>query len=321
MFALAAAAANLNDPANAALKPAAVAQAHTALMQATGTTPATFLAFAHSGTIETDRFADFATNKAQDVRRLTFGFPQIESTDAPPLVPKGAEVLLETRFPYLTADQRRVVLKTTESASGFPVMDDAEGWGRLDMFTAGDGYGSFNGDVVVSMDATQGGFSASDTWRNDIAGSGKLTLQGTGTLKLAGNNTYTGGSQVTGGALEADSATAFGNGDVFVGAGSAIVGAASAVTVAGKLTLLPNTTLELDLNATGGGQLKVGGQLTIAGSTLHVKFANGFTPKVGDTIQLMQGATGTQQFGTVSVDGFKATANYQNGIVSIHPDS
>jgi autotransporter-associated beta strand protein len=321
MFALATTVANLNDPANAALKPAAFAQAHTALMQATGTTPATFLAFAHSGTSATDRFADFATNKAQDMRRLTFGFSQIESTDAPPVVPKGAEVLLETRFPYLSAGQRRVVLKTTESASGYPVMDDAEGWGRLDMFSAADGFGSFNGDVVVSMDATQGGFSASDTWRNAISGSGKLMLKGSGTLKLAGNNTYTGGSQVAGGALEADSATAFGNGDVYIGAGSAIVGAASPVTVAGRLTMLPNTTLELDLNGNGGGQLKVGGQLTIAGSTLHVKFANGFRPKVGDTIRLIQGAAGNQQFATVSVDGFKATSNYQNGIVSIHLDS
>jgi autotransporter-associated beta strand protein len=321
MFAIACAAANLNDPANAALKSAAVAQAHSALEQATGTTPANFLAFAHSATPDTDRFADFATNKANSERRMTFGFSQIESTDAPPVVPKGAEVLLETRYPYLSADQRRVVLKTTEIASGFPVMDDAEGWGRLDMFDAMYGYGQFNGDVVVTMDATQGGFSASDTWRNDISGSGKLKLEGSGTLTLMGNNTYSGGTQVAGGALEAASPTAFGTGDVYVGAGSAIVGATAPVTVAGKLTMLPNTTLQLAVNGSGGGQLKVGGQLTIAGSTLHVTFASGFTPKVGDTIQLIQGAVGTQQFATVTVDGFKATASYQNGNVSVHLDS
>ena len=85
--------------------------------------------------------------------------------------------------------------------------------------------------------------------------------------------------------------------------------------------MLPNTTLQLDVNGTGGGQLRVGGQLTITGSTLHVSFANGFTPKVGDTIQLIQGAAGTQQFGAVTVDGFKATANYQNGMVTVHLDS
>ena len=71
-------------------------------------------------------------------------------------MPKGAEILLQTRFPYLSADQRRVVLKTTELPSGYPVMDDAEGWGRLNLFAAADGYGAFNGNVIVSMDASQG---------------------------------------------------------------------------------------------------------------------------------------------------------------------
>ena len=49
------------------------------------------------------------------------------------------------------------MLKTTELPSGYPVMDDAEGWGRLNLFAAADGYGAFNGNVIVSMDASQGG--------------------------------------------------------------------------------------------------------------------------------------------------------------------
>ena len=48
------------------------------------------------------------------------------------------------------------MLKTTELPSGYPVMDDAEGWGRLNLFAAADGYGAFNGNVIVSMDASQG---------------------------------------------------------------------------------------------------------------------------------------------------------------------
>jgi autotransporter-associated beta strand protein len=321
MFAIAATVANLSDPANATLKTEAFQQAHAALEAATNTTPATVFAFAHSDSLATDRFADFATNQANDTRRMTFGFTQIESTDAPPIVPKGAEVLLETRFPYLSAGQRRVVIKTTEFPSGFPVMDDVEGYGRIDMFAAFNGYGQFNGSVVVSMDATQGGFSANDMWRNDISGSGKLTLTGTGTLQLTGNNSYTGGTQVSGATVQADSATAFGTGDVFVGTGSAIISASSPVKIAGKFTVLPGATVEMDVDGTGGGQLSVGGQLFLAGSALHVKFANGFVPKAGDTIQLISGGVGNQQFSTVTVDGFKGSAVYTNGTVSIHINS
>ena len=117
---------------------------------------------------------------------MIYGLSQIADGGKEAVVPKGAEVLLETRFPYLDVEQRRVVLKTTARASGFPVMDDAEGWGRLDLFAAADGFGAFGGDVAVTMDASLGGFSAKDTWRNDISGAGKLTKRGAGVLILGG---------------------------------------------------------------------------------------------------------------------------------------
>ncbi|OXI92419.1 MULTISPECIES: phosphatase PAP2 family protein [Burkholderia] len=316
MLALAVSAANLTAYANDAQ--AAYTQAHQTLQQLTGTSATTFSAFAHSGTTATDRFADYTTNKAAFLRRMTFGFGALESTDAPPVVPKGAEILLQTRFPYLSADQRRVVLKTTEVPSGYPVMDDAEGWGRLNLFAAADGYGTFNGNVVVSMDASQGGLNAADLWRNDVAGAGKLTLQGSGTLTLAGNNRYTGGTQVSGGTLAAASTTAFGNGDVYVGSGGGVKIAANApVTIATRYTQLDNTTLELDIDGNGGGRLRVGGPLTVTGGTLHVKFVNGYTPKAGDTIALIDGAATAAKFSTVTVDGFKATPVYTATGVSV----
>lgn len=316
MLALAVSAANLTAYASDAQ--AAYTQAHQTLQQLTGTSATTFSAFAHSGTTATDRFADYSTNQAAFLRRMTFGFGAIESTNAPPVVPKGAEILLQTRFPYLSADQRRVVLKTTELPSGYPVMDDAEGWGRLNLFAAADGYGAFNGNVIVSMDASQGGLNAADLWRNDVAGAGKLTLQGNGTLTLAGNNSYTGGTQVSGGTLAAASATAFGKGDVYVGSGGGVQIAANApVTIATRYTQLDNTTLELDIDGNGGGRLRVGGTLTVTGGTLHVKFVNGYTPKAGDTIALIDGAAATAKFSTVTVDGFKATPVYTATGVSI----
>ncbi|WP_175945372.1 phosphatase PAP2 family protein [Burkholderia pyrrocinia] len=316
MLALAVSAANLAAYASDAQ--AAYGQAHQTLQQLTGTTDATFAAFARSGTTATDRFADYATNQAAFTRRMTYGFGAIDATGAPPVVPKGAEILLQTRFPYLGADQRRVVLKTTELPSGYPVMDDAEGWGRLNLFAAADGYGVFNGNVTVAMDASKGGLNAADLWRNDIAGAGKLTLQGTGTLTLAGNNSYTGGTQVSGGTLAAASTTAFGNGDVYVGSGGGIrIAAGAPVTIATRYTQLDNTALELDIDGNGGGRLRVGGAFTVAGGTLHVKFVNGYAPKAGDTIALIDAAAGAAKFSTVTVDGFKATPVYTATGVSI----
>ncbi|MEB2605682.1 phosphatase PAP2 family protein [Burkholderia cenocepacia] len=315
-LALAISAANLTAYAGDAQ--AAYTQAHQTLQQLTGTSATTFSAFAHSGTTATDRFADYTANKTAFLRRMTFDFGAIESTNAPPVVPKGAEILLQTRFPYLSADQRRVVLKTTELPSGYPVMDDAEGWGRLNLFAAADGYGAFNGNVIVSMDASQGGLNAADLWRNDVAGAGKLTLQGSGTLTLAGNNAYTGGTQVSGGTLAAASTTAFGKGDVYVGPGGSVrIAAAAPVTIATRYTQLDNTTLELDIDGNGGGRLRVGGPLTVAGGTLHVKFVNGYAPKAGDTITLIDGAAAAAKFATVTVDGFKATPVYTATGVSI----
>lgn len=51
------------------------------------------------------------------------------------------------------------------------------------------------------MDASRGGFHAADIWRNAIAGAGKLTKLGTGSLTLAGSNAYTGGTQIQDGTL------------------------------------------------------------------------------------------------------------------------
>ena len=314
-------AANLVDSSNATLKQTAVTQAHSSLYALTNTNASTFRAVAGSGTTTTDRFADYATNKANYTRRLTFGFAPIAATSTAAVVPKGAEVLLETRLPYLSADQRRVVLKTTALTSGYPALDDAEGWGRLNLFAAADGYGSFSGNVVVSMDASQGGFNAIDTWRNDIAGAGKLTFNGTGSLTLAGSNTYAGGTQVQGGTLVAGSTQAFGTGDVYVGGGTVAVNATSRAQIAGRYTQLAAGSLEIDRGAGDQGRLAVGGQTSIVGGTLHVKFVSGFTPKVGDTIALVD-CNGLQgRFTTVTVDGFKATAIYTASGLQIHLDA
>ncbi|KTS76082.1 phosphatase PAP2 family protein [Pantoea stewartii] len=304
MLALAVATANLTAYHDEALR--AFAQAHQTLLQRTGTTPEALRVFAHAAPLQADRFADPATNRAEARRRMTFGFTPIASRQRPPVVPKGAEILLETRFPYLTASQRRVVLKTTEIASGYPVMDDAEGWGRLNLVAAADGYGQFNGNVQVAMDASKGGFNQRDSWRNAISGAGKLTLQGSGTLQLVGNNHYSGGTQVDGGTLEAGSVHAFGKGDVYVGSQGAVrIRAASPVQIKRHFTARPNARLELDIDGKGGGQLAIRGPLA-AGGTLVVRFVKGYQPKLGEVIPLIDAAARSGRFEQITVEGYRA---------------
>jgi autotransporter-associated beta strand protein len=318
----AAAAASIATGANASGKAAAYAQTHTALMAAVGaSSPAAFNTYAHSQSSSDDRFADHATNKANYLRRLTYGFAPIGDTSKAAVVPKGAEVLLETRLPYLDASQRRVVLKTTALPSGYPALDDAEGWGRLNLFAAADGYGALNGDVVVTMDASLGGFSAADSWQNDISGAGKLSKKGSGTLTLTGNNSFTGGTQIVGGVLRAVSATAFGKGDVYLGGGTLVCQAATSLTISGAFTQLADTTLELDIGGGGAGRLSVGGAVTLAGGTLSVKFKSGDAPAVGDTLSVINAGSLHGTFATITVEGFKVTPTYTANGLLLHIDA
>lgn len=80
------------------------------------------------------------TGKALDqyTQRLTYGFPQVGPTDRDPAVPAGAQNLLRTTFPDLTAAQRRTVLAATELPSGYVMdsADDSGSWQRLNIAAA-----------------------------------------------------------------------------------------------------------------------------------------------------------------------------------------
>ncbi|VUD72767.1 Extracellular serine protease [Methylobacterium symbioticum] len=230
-----------------------------------------------------DAFGDAARNKADYTARLTYGFqpvgPSAPMTAAE--VPVQAQVLLLTRFPYLTDAQRREVLATTGLPSGYPLLsgNTYDGWGRLNLYTAMDGYGAFNGTVTVTMDAAQGGYSALDTWKNDISGNGGLTKAGSGTLVLTGRNSYAGGTAILGGTL-VGSAASFGSGAIVDNA-SLILDqagdAAMANPISGSGSLTKTGAGTLTLTGTGAftgateiaqGRLAVNGSL--AGSTVTI---------------------------------------------------
>ncbi len=80
-------------------------QAQTQLMKATNTTNfEAFYAVAKTPYDQNDRFADLNTLKDKVSLWMTYGFNQIADKTRVANVPKDAEVLLETRFPYLTAN-------------------------------------------------------------------------------------------------------------------------------------------------------------------------------------------------------------------------
>lgn len=162
-------------------------------------------------------------------------------------------MLLETRLPYLSPDQRREVLRTTGLGAGHPLLDGPEHWGRLDLWAAADGYGSFDRDVVVSLDGE-------DTWRNDIGGRAGLVKTGAGTLTLTGANSYRGGTTLKAGTLAAGSPCAFGSGPLAVAGGTLRAGAG--LHVRGSYQHSAGT-----LAVRAGARVEVSGDLTIGRDT------------------------------------------------------
>ncbi|VFR18727.1 serine protease [plant metagenome] len=266
-----------------------------------------------------DRFADHGKNKAAFLEGMNYGMTDqiIHPTDLAPVVPKGAEVLIETRYPYLTSEQRRVVLKTTAFPSGYPVMTDEEGWGRLNMFAAGDGYGQFNGLVTIDMDSSLGTFATYDIWRNDISGEGKLVFNGDGTLKLGGRNSYSGGTLINGGALEAASASALGSGSVQVNGGTLIVSAGAPLEVGNNYTQSAGAHLEVVIGADDQVGVQVKNTAKIEDGTLHVKFAPGYQPIAGTTLRIISAGRMEGDFSKVTVDNWNVLSVFTPTGISV----
>ncbi len=192
---------------------------------------------------------------------------------AAPLV-SGAATLVWQAFPYFSNDLVRQTLLGTATDLGAPGVDPTFGYGLLNIGKAVKGPARFDwGDVTVAFDGRS-------TWANDIAGSGGLIKQGSGTLTLSSaQNSYSGDTQVQGGTLSAaslgNSNVAISNGATFIGtgplggnvlnAGTFQVGAA-ALSLSGSYVQASNGRLALLV----GDKLSVGGTATLQGGALYV---------------------------------------------------
>jgi autotransporter-associated beta strand protein len=303
ILATALAAATLSDPQNAQLKAAAHAQA------------AEYFTRNKPAVASTDRPATATAVNSW----LTYRLPRCDR-HVPMTVPKGAEVLLETRLPYLDASQRREVLRTTALPSGYDLLDGPEQWGRLNLFAAVDGYGAFDDSVRVTMDANRGGFHAADTWRNAISGRGGLTKAGTGDLTLAGANHHSGGTRVEGGTLTAGSTTALGNGDVDLRGGTLRLATAGCVQVRGGYRQAYGTTLAVTLRPGHQPALTVARPVTLtAGTTLEITLDPSCDFRGGAVLSVLTTPSLRGRFDTVTLlaDGFRVACGYQSTGLSI----
>ncbi|EJH5604817.1 fibronectin-binding autotransporter adhesin ShdA [Salmonella enterica] len=177
---------------------------------------------------------------------------------------------------------------------------------------------------------------------NTLSGSGSLVKTGTGELTLSGDNSYSGGTTITGGTLTADHADSLGTGAIAnsgvlqVGEGeleNTLSGTGSLVkTGTGELTLIGNnnysggTTIDdgvliaANVNALGGGDVDNAGTLKLDAEG-EFNLAN-VTTQSGATTELAKGTTLnvdslTQQAdSTLNIDLSKA-----NGESAITADS
>ncbi|HTJ79238.1 MAG TPA: autotransporter-associated beta strand repeat-containing protein [Rariglobus sp.] len=172
--------------------------------------------------------------------------------------------------------------------------------------------GATNSEVIIHAMGT-GGLTISGSIGS---GSSQLTKDGSDTLTLSGNNTYTGQTIINAGSVKAGSTTAFSGtsavtlgqgtganlditgfnnsiGSLNGGAGSTVTLGAAALTIGGDNT---STTYAGVISGTGGSLIKVGtGSLTLNNGN---SFTGGLTVKSGTVI----GANGiSNSFGTGNI--------------------
>jgi len=179
------------------------------------------------------------------------------------------------------------------------------------------GTGDFTLQGVGSLSTTAAGFTISNSMyvggmseltidANDdmtlsgaIAGGGSIIKEGSATLVLSGDNTYSGGTTISAGLLSVASSTGLGYGTVSLNGGSLSVG--SGVSLSNTLSLTNGIiggtgayTDTLSAVTIGEGVTVSPGDLATSGSTGALTFGNGLVLASGGTYQLdFSDVTGT----------------------------
>ena len=183
--------------------------------------------------------------------------------------------------------------------------------------------GSLTSDVVLSTPSSELVFNRYDdiTYGGSISGAGAVNQFGAGVLTLTGNNTFTGGLDITSGTVSVSSAAALGGGSVLLSRGT-LSTSASFSTVRplnlatypanyGTVDVATGTTLGWSGPVTGGGKLikTGGGSLVLSGTNTF----SGSTSIEGGTVEsLSSSALGTAAVQVASGGILRASSNNVN---------
>ena len=198
--------------------------------------------------------------------------------------------------------------------------------------------------AILNDGAIVANFTDGVTLAADISGSGTLSKAGMGTLILTGNNSYAGGTTITGGFINFNSANSFGSGLITIDGGglqwatgnSADISAQLAAFGAGGATFDTNgnnVTLAASLSGPGGliktgaGTLTLsgintysggttinGGTLAVAPTPISARSAGGLAFG-GGTLQFLSGFT-TNRTVTLNAGGGTFDTNGNNATLA-----
>ncbi|EBO2078028.1 autotransporter outer membrane beta-barrel domain-containing protein [Salmonella enterica subsp. enterica serovar Montevideo] len=208
------------------------------------------------------------------------------------------------------------------------------------ILTAKDAASLGTGDVTIAESATLA--LSQGTLDNNVTGGGQIVKSGSDELIVTGDNTYSGGTTITGGTLTADHADSLGTGviansgvlqvgegeleNTLSGSGSLVKTGTGELTLSGDNTYSGGTTIDdgvliaANVNALGGGDVDNAGTLKLDAEG-EFNLAN-VTTQSGATTELAKGTTLnvdslTQQAdSTLNIDLSKA-----NGESAITADS
>lgn len=174
--------------------------------------------------------------------------------------------------------------------------------------TVGALLGAADSNLVLGANTLTFGSASSTTFAGDISGTGgSLSKNGTGTMTLTGNSSYSGMTTVDSGTLEfAGTAGHQLGGGITVNDGAAL-GIKAATSALGAVTLAANSRLSLDVTGATAPSLTAASLVIGNGATFNLA---GISSLTGDRALISTSAGITGDFSTVNIGGYSAGVDY-----------